>query len=741
MKKLILACGIIMLVTQGAFAQNLLVNGDFEGVNVPVYGDNLDVNISPWQYPDLLPSGSNTPYHRVSVMKLNPTQGFAFANNSNLPGFIQPQSDASQIIGQDRHAMRIFRDFATNSYSEKRRLHQFFTAPYSGCARYETAFRNRGGQGALVGRVELHHATNNTVNTFNPNGGWASTPGLQRISFASWPSTISVDGWGITSNYVPIVAGQRYAYSIMPGSTFVDNAKVEYVDNINCPSIPVGTPSAPDLDVVKTCDPVTAVISGPMTLNCSITVTGSNLPAGSHATILDGFSAMSPQTGANVVGQMMNITSNENWSCIDANTNLGLCELSSNDLFQAGGTSTVNITFQFESTTGATQAVNCPFNQISTTSVIGSQNGGDQSALNSLVNNSVIGLPYDGCAVIDIPPFLIDDTPKVNVEVKKSCEVPVVGYHNGVQGFVWNCKIDVAATPVGPFNGTFILLENASQISGTTGGIFTSYSPTTPWQCSGLNTPLLTCPMNGSNFTSSNGIETLNVQLFAPQTSDTDPIEWKNCASGILITQDDQTEIEDNCQNTYIKPVEIIDLVNEVDVKKTCEPIEPVAASELYTLHCAITVTGSNLPAGSTISVLDGFGAFPTGSATIQGPMTNITSNEPWTCIDANANIGLCELPATDLMAAGGSSTINMTFNFAASNDAVSVVNCPFVDINDESYIDQQNKPKSAMQNPLSSQNKSVAGLPDGCVIIDLPTDEPPHITLKKSCDAPVAGF
>ncbi|MGL1920617.1 MAG: hypothetical protein OCD03_06300, partial [Hyphomicrobiales bacterium] len=482
--------------------------------------------------------------------------------------------------------------------------------------------------------------------------------------------------------------------------------------------------------VTKACNEAVLTDNGLVALQCDITVTGLNLPTGTIS-FTDMFATM-PSTTGTLQNAMADITSVDNWVCNDLPVSNGVnttqCSLPSQDLFDSNGvygSSTISMNLLIDPQ-GNGSAINCAFE-----GNINLGGDGSKSAQQSNPFTQKSSFLPAGCVVIDLPVVNTPPPPPSETSIVKTCSAIETGTHQGVNGHLWDCQIAVTATPA-PFTGIITVTDTPSVNTGNTNGQLISMAPATGgnFVCTGTQS----CEINGTAF-STTGTELIDVQVFVETTNTDGPFTAQNCVGANYRSDVDKdpTAIDGNCVSTQWTP--------NLNVSKTCEPIAPVTAPDPYTLNCAITVTGSNLPAGSTVSVLDGFGAYPTGSATIQGPMTNITSNEPWTCIDANANIGLCELPGAELMAAGGSSTINMTFSFAASNDAVSVVNCPFVDITDESYIDQQNKPKGAMQNPLNSQNKSVAGLPDGCVIIDLPTDEPPHITLKKSCDAPVAGF
>jgi len=181
---------------------------------------------------------------------------------------------------------------------------------------------------------------------------------------------------------------------------------------------------------------------------------------------------------------------------------------------------------------------------------------------------------------------------------------------------------------------------------------------------------------------------------------------------------------------------------------KTCDPVA-VTATGGYRMDCMIDVTASGLTADGFVVVADGFSALAPVTATITGPMMTVTSNEAWRCVDAQINapasMGVCELPAADMIAAGGQSTLNVRFDFTADATKGQVVNCPFSQASDTSYVaglGQKNR-MDARMDAMGGLQKSDA-LPDGCVVLDLPAkpvDKPvfspaKDVAVKKSCDA-----
>ncbi len=113
----------------------------------------------------------------------------------------------------------------------------------------------------------------------------------------------------------------------------------------------------------------------------------------------------------------------------------------------------------------------------------------------------------------------------------------------------------------------------------------------------------------------------------------------------------------------------------KLTVKKECGPVKK-GGTFPYEAQCAITVTGENLPSGYVVDVnemLSGIGMI--------GMIDSSASSEPWSCSSSSwpASAGTpvdCTLGADDLMAAGGTSVLNVTVGWAGPHDADESRNC-----------------------------------------------------------------
>ena len=430
----------------------------------------------------------------------------------------------------------------------------------------------------------------------------------------------------------------------------------------------------------KICDPVVPVASGPMTLNCRISVSGSNLPTDGFITVIDLFGAPAPGS-ANVVGSMMNVTSNENWSCIDASSsqNAGACELSTLDLFNAGGSSTINVGFKFEVGPDTQQVFNCGPGQITPTSVLEALSKQKSSNRSALTANN---LP-DYCTAIDVPRYKEPPLlPLKEAKVQKECGRPEEGEIKDERGLIWKCKITVDASPV-PFAGSFTLNEDASSFSGPTPGNIVSLDPVNPdWQCQ-QNLPAQTssCTIAGTDFSTS-GSETVEVTLFV--LTGEKPIDWKNCVSGtsqpLKGEKGETREFGGNCEGMSWTPTGDPGKETTFKVEKICEPrgkrhvLKPGTWFQPY--RCAITVTTNGVPFSGPIYVQD---SLTVGGQPGDQLITGLSSTDPWTCNPgpySSTNYAGCWIMGAQYPHNPGISTINVVMVVNSSTAELGIENC-----------------------------------------------------------------
>lgn len=469
--------------------------------------------------------------------------------------------------------------------------------------------------------------------------------------------------------------------------------------------------TSPVVGAVKTCDPIAAVSSGPMTLNCQIEVTGTNLAPGSFVIAGDGFAGLPPMN-ASIAGTMMNITSSEPWSCLDLNLNtpssLGLCELSAADMAAAGGTSVIDISFEFTADQTDGQVVNCPIAETTPASVIASSGQrSSQPPMRSPQTDSVAGLP-DGCVVLDLP----TSTPPLKIEraeMKKICAQPQQAVVNGVLGYTWDCEASITVTPT-PFAGTFTLDDDASNISIGTAQFLSASEP----NCQGIGTDHLSCTLDGTTMTSPHSV---TYQLFTELTDPNQPIEWENCIKGRAETTADEHPTVPMCVSRVIKPEIIIIDPKEITLTKKCGRPSDAQHDGMNGKRwsCEVTVTANPAPFSGIFSfVEDASNVSGTTNANITGYQS---SNAGWNCG------GTFPQPQTQCGILGGifspSGVETISFDLFAANQGNSV------------------KWENCVSGTYTNASGEKRGVKGNCVGTDWETtNEPPVIPLKKGCRA-----
>jgi hypothetical protein len=197
----VLAIVVSLLITGGAFAQNVLVNADFETNPPPNFGNNIGYPIPPWT----LGAGQTS-----NVVKVDGPGGADYGING-------PESDASAPgPGIAQHYL----DIADGENS----FHQVFTPRCSGTVQFGGSFSTRANQSGIA-RVEIHEG----------NTGLAG-PLVGATNFLSLPGGNSkTDPWTNVSFSVPVTAFQTYSFVVfMDNQLNFDNGFVIF--NENCPA-------------------------------------------------------------------------------------------------------------------------------------------------------------------------------------------------------------------------------------------------------------------------------------------------------------------------------------------------------------------------------------------------------------------------------------------------------------------------------------------------------------------------
>ncbi|WP_417267611.1 peptidoglycan-binding domain-containing protein [Celeribacter baekdonensis] len=473
----------------------------------------------------------------------------------------------------------------------------------------------------------------------------------------------------------------------------------------------VSTEWRPRTSATKSCDPITSVSSGPMTLNCQIEVTSTDLATENLVIAGDAFFGVPPMT-VSIPGMTMNFTSDEPWSCDDDNSPntgifFGVCTLSSADMLAAGGTSTINVSLDFTASAGTGQVANCPLNNL----VYDFDEGDTQQRktkpdFDAPRAKSDSDLP-DNCVIIDLPSGPL--TTKIDkVDTKKTCDQPQPAIIQGVQGYTWDCRAEVTVTP-SPFAGSFTLEDDASNISIGTGYFLSSSVPSL---CSGLQTDHLTCVFDGATMTAP---QFVSYQLFTPLTDATQPIDWENCITSHADTTAGTFPSVPMCTGRVITPDVVIVDPKEIDLQKACdEPMDAVVngvAGKQWS--CEVTLHASTAPFSGSVSFAENASAV---SGTSNANIIGYTATNPnWTCIGTfPQQQTACELSGSQFSSTGVETVLFDLFAADEGND-VTWQNCV-----------------SGLYTNDAGKSRRVAG---NCVTTEwVGTPTPPEIYLKKGC-------
>ena len=510
----------------------------------------------------------------------------------------------------------------------------------------------------------------------------------------------------------PSLPGGALPFENCAQATWQDGSNQAYIGE-SC----VNAQWQPQLSVVKTCDPVEPVSPDTYTLTCHITATGTNLYTGDYAVFMDGFGPIAG-TQAAISGTMMNISSSEPWQCVDAAANVGVCELSAVDLHNAGGSSTVDITFQFDATAGdgGGQVANCAIGEPYPGPLVGNLGQGgamptvERPVLPHQLRTAI--LP-DYCVQIDLPnsgdPEPDDPNPPKleDVHLEKSCEMPIEAVVNGQNGFLWECQVVIDVTPA-PFDGTFTLFDDASQISV---GVAQFLNVTDP-NCTGLGTDQLTCHLDGNTMSSPTVI---GYKLFTPLADPGQPIEWRNCAAGVAETVVDQIETPKSCTETVIKPTgKPLPEADEIGLEKICEEPQMTEVDGVSGMlwQCRVHVTASPAPFAGVFSFTeDASNVSGAPNAAIIGYSA---TNPAWLCTPAApAQTVDCMIPGA-VFAPSGHEAVDFSLFAPTAGEPVKWQNCV-----------------SGAYGAPGQEPRRIKG---NCVEAETPRPDPADLVLKKSC-------
>jgi len=205
MRRIVTLAAIVtaMCISTAAFAQNVVVNGNFEASPPPVNGNNIGWSISPW----VLGTGNSS-----NVVKVDGPGGFDYGSNG-------PESDAlAPGAGVSQHYLDI-----TNGSND---FYQSFIPECSGQLEFGGSFSTRINSAATAS-VTLRQGVGTsgtivgTTNIVNLPGGTSKT-----------------DPWTLASFTVPIIAWQTYSFIVqMDNNMNFDNGFATY--QVDCRSVGV----------------------------------------------------------------------------------------------------------------------------------------------------------------------------------------------------------------------------------------------------------------------------------------------------------------------------------------------------------------------------------------------------------------------------------------------------------------------------------------------------------------------
>ena len=267
----------------------------------------------------------------------------------------------------------------------------------------------------------------------------------------------------------------------------------------------------------------------------------------------------------------------------------------------------------------------------------------------------------NGTVDIVIPKDLPCDQRKPELKISKTCE-PAVKVVGAIDSFEANCRIIVSST--GPVTGPLSVSDvlTASGSGATTTAILSAQ----PWLCL-PSVPVaagtsVTCSLDGTELNSAGGTSVIDVKLSFRSIADM--VDAKECAalsySGSAVGES-CASIEPPGQGTPT-----------LTVNKVCEPAEPRPGSNGLMARCQITVTGTGTPLPPVIQIIDQLMG-PSNVPGSENQIVAMSSSENWSCPPMPVNVGIdapCQLPGSDLVAAGGQSVIDVTVQFPDAGNA-----------------------------------------------------------------------
>ena len=274
-----------------------------------------------------------------------------------------------------------------------------------------------------------------------------------------------------------------------------------------------------------------------------------------------------------------------------------------------------------------------------------------------------------GVTEITIPDDEACKPKKPEINIVKACE-PLVETAKGYQS---HCTITVTGS--GLEAGDPVVVEE--NLSGN--GTITAFGPANPadgWTCDPVSSGNpLGCSIDGADLMAAGGTSVIDVTVTFPDEGAAK--EAENCASALVDAAGHESpgkegEEAKSCTHfTVDKPQK-----PELKVEKACGPARPGHPPHRFVADCTITVTGTNLAPGSTVTT----GDLLNGNGTITA-IQPANPSDPWTCDPVSGPPPLdCRISGADLTTLGGTSVINVTVGFPDRGSALEAQNCAFAE-------------------------------------------------------------
>ncbi|WP_417257875.1 peptidoglycan-binding protein [Celeribacter sp.] len=697
-----------------AFAQNLLVDGGFDGAPQTQFGDRFDEDLPPWMFATVAPT--NVILNTQNLVVVDGPGGHDYLD-------LGPESDASGAPAGE-----------TQYYIDSGNIPlygwQYFTPSCSGTATARVMVTNREGHGVtgptLTGAdVPAQPApftfgstqgglallqVQNQIPAF-PVGfavAPASTAQLvidlktqfdaEKMPFLLAAGTTRTYPWTPMTVQAPVTAGQLYAFMAELGhSVNMDNASVEVACD-EPPTTPNLTPKIEHIKSSKVCEqPVQATVNGVLgyTWDCQAEITVTPTPFAGTYTLEDDASNIS-------IGAAQFVSISEP-NCSPLGLDHISCEMD-------GATMTAPHVVDYQLFTELTDP----------NEVIEWENCLDGHA--DTAAGTFPAIPMCMGRTIK-PEIVVDPKEPPVIALKKGCRA--MGEDNGTAYYL--CSVYVSPPSSGTLTGPLTLDELFTTTSGASATQYIQSLIGTPaasngWTCQQPAFPNgASCTISAADFNSNTG-HRIDAQIVIP-TAVLAKEGFTNCA---------QVRIGDQVVGT----ADCVDIAVETettfDVDKSCKPSgDRMIFSEAFWVQpyqCTLTVTTAGAPFTGPLWVSEDlhFGQNPGASQIL-----TMTSADPWDCSNPpytaagqGGNAPYCGIQGSQFPASG-SSTITVDLLMNASMDLFGAENCVSLSVGEPDA--------NGLPAPVAEDCFEIAPAP-----VSAPTE--PSIDLAKSCSPAVLG-